>query len=247
MASSSLQFLVEHKDQVVPEVRENGPAKAWTQLQDQLPGLTEAMTRQTFRMYAPVLAALSDEMDVSHITTRYSELKAAGEAFFGELGAWSYEEWHRLNDLYFEGQNKVGPIVWGLTPHGAKLGHYRLSRNEIVLHPSLVSPSDGSAWGIQHLGKRYASDVLLHEMMHQRIHQLSLPTKGYSSHNCQAWCDEVNRISGLMGLDVEARVVRQRRIKGKVQWAPEEGCLSREELAGFPHSVRTEEFYQAAD
>jgi hypothetical protein len=242
MPSPAVEFLVRHKDEVVPEVREHGPAKAWEHLQDQL-AVAEAMTKQTFRMYAPVVAALSDEMDVSHSTTRYSRMREAGVAFFGELGAWAYDEWARLNELYFEDRNEAGPIIWGLTPHGAKLGHYNPERNEIVLHTSLVTPSDGAAWGIRHLGKKYASDVLLHEMMHQRIHQLSLSTRGYSSHNNEAWVNEVNRIAGLMGLEVEARVVRQRRVDGKVKWAPEEGCLSREELAGFPHSVVGEEFY----
>jgi hypothetical protein len=204
------------------------------------------MTKQTFRMYAPVVAALSDEMDVSHSTTRYSRMREAGVAFFGELGAWAYDEWARLNELYFEGRNEAGPIIWGLTPHGKRLGHYQPERNEIVLHTSLVTPSDGTAWGIRHLGKKYASDVLLHEMMHQRIHQLSLPVRGYSNdspHNNQHWVDEVNRIAPLLGLDVKAQLVKQRRIAGKVQWAAEEGYLSRDELARFPHSVRGEEFY----
>jgi hypothetical protein len=63
----------------------------------------------------------------------------------------------------------------------------------------------------------------------------------------QAWVDEVNRIAHLLGLDVHAQVVRQRRVDGKVQWVAEEGCLSRKELSTFPYSVRSKEFYQMAD
>lgn len=241
---SSVSYLIANRQAVVQAVHEHGPRRAWDQLQGYLPDLKEAMSQQTFRMYAPVLVALSEELEASRTTTSYSRQKAAAETFFGELGAWAYDEWQRLNELYFEGQNEVGPIIWGLTPHGKNLGHYRASRNEIVLHPSLVSPSSEQPWRIQNLGKRYASDVLLHEMMHQRIHQLSLATAGYSSHNCQAWCDEVNRIAGLMGLDVRARVVKQRRVDGKVKWMPEDGCLTRDQLAGFPHRVRSADYYQ---
>ncbi len=188
-------------------------------------------------------------MTMKHITVSYDKLKDAAATFFGELGVWAYDTWAELNGQYFMGANEPGPIVWGLTPHGKCLGSYHSNRNQITLHTSLVEPKTGAPWMIDYMGKLFAKDVLLHEMMHQRIHQYglehsSLTAGNYTSHNCGAWVDEVNRISKLMGVDVHAEVVRQKRVDGKVKWYVPDGCLTVKELASFPGCIRKAGHYR---
>jgi hypothetical protein len=37
-------------------------------------------------------------------------LKAEGIEMFGDVGAWAYDEWSRLNEAYFNGENTPGPV-----------------------------------------------------------------------------------------------------------------------------------------
>lgn len=159
-------------------------------------------------------------------------LKSAAQILWPAHGAWAYEEWRRLNELCFDNELSPVGILWGLTPHGRSRGHYRPEDRTITLHLSLVK--DGAL-----LDEHNASDVLLHEMVHQKIAESSKPILGTSSHNCGAWVAEINRISPLLGLDIRAEVVRQKRVNGKVRWSPEVGFLSQRELAEWPHSVRS--------
>jgi hypothetical protein len=187
------------------------------------------------------------EVNMSFLIERYKELKAAGETFFGKFGTWSYETWLELNKTFFDETLKPGPIVWGLTAYGHYLGSYSLGgRNTITLHTSLISPSTSAPWKISYLGKRFASDVLLHEMMHQHLYQKK--PNGYADetdHNNEAWCSEVNRIGELLGLDMpKAKVVKQKRVKGKVVWYVEPGCMSRKDCASFPHPQRPRGYYE---
>ena len=177
----------------------------------------------------------------------YDNLKAAAETFFRKFGTWSYETWSELNQSFFGGELEVGPIVWGLIPYGRYLGSYTLGgMNIITLHTSLVSPSTKAPWKISYLGKKFASDVLLHEMMHQHIFQKKLDGyKDETDHNNEAWCNEVNRVGFLLGLSMpKAKVVKQKRINRKVVWHVEPGCMSRKDCASFPHRQRPEGYYE---
>jgi hypothetical protein len=176
--------------------------------------------------------------------TSYSDLKRAAATFFSELGEWSYDEWKRMNSEFFGNANEPGAILWGLTPYGCGLAYYSFMHNSITMHTSLVYPSTDAPWSIENLGKKYASDVLLHEMMHQYIHQMSLPVTS-DSHNDPSWCAEVNRIGALLGFKnmLRAEVVKQRRVEGKRKWLPKPGCMARKDFAEFPHSQRPDGFY----
>ncbi len=158
-------------------------------------------------------------------------LESAAEILWPSYGAWAYKEWRRLNKLCFAGELSPVRILWGLTPHGRSLGHYRAEDHTITLHLSLVA--NGGLLDEQHV-----SDVILHEMVHERICEIGMPATGTSSHNCESWVSEINRISPLIGLEVRAAVVRQKRIDGKVRWSPEVGFLSQKGLAEWPQSVR---------
>lgn len=159
--------------------------------------------------------------------------RQAAHAFYGELGTWAYDTWAELNTMYFEGRNLPGPITWELTPYGAANGLYWPEQNKIHLHTKFLRTPD-------EVPKEQAYYVLLHEMIHQRIQQLYGDIRnGGTSHNNKHWVAEVNRIAPLMGLDVKATIITQRRVNGirTRDWVIDEGYLSNEQLARFPYSV----------
>lgn len=182
---------------------------------------------------------------VQDVTT---QLKDFAKYCWGEHGTWAYNEWEKHNEKYFKSQLKIAGIVWGLTPHGHLLGYYSHWSNVITLHSSLIEPKSSNPWYLDDnvYGKKYASDILLHEMMHQTIHQNYSPEEqnGKSSHNNPAWVAEVNRISKLLGFNIKASLIKQKRINGKVKWTAEDGCIENRKLSQFPYGLRQAGYYQ---
>jgi len=178
--------------------------------------------------------------------TTFFELKKEGIKKFGEAGAWVYDEWKNLNDIFFHGKNKVGPIVWGLTLQGESLGYYKAAENLIYLHRHLLRPmypTNDLKWNADHMNKNLASDVLLHEMVHQKIYQTG-GWEGETSHNNERFVEEVNRISKLLGLGVKARVLEKKISQGKMKWETNPGYLTKSELFYFPYASRHSSYYR---
>ncbi len=175
---------------------------------------------------------------------RFRELRAASGVLWPIYGLWGYDLWLSHNDSFFDGE--LGPvgIVWGLTPHGHNLASYG-GDGVITLHPSLLLPSTDNPWEIgAKVGRKFTSDVLLHEMVHQKLDQTGAECDGPSSHNNTAWADEIVRISTLLGISgIKAQRVRQRRIGGQVKWAPPDGFLSLRDMAHWPHCTRPAGYY----
>lgn len=175
-------------------------------------------------------------------------LKAAAALIDPGYGVWAYETWEHHNATYFDGILRPCAIQWGLTPYGDSLGYWSGAFERITLHTSLVQPH-GDAWGIGRLlGKKYASDVLLHEMIHQAIKQETGGDGGGTScHNNPCWVAHVNRIAALLDLATKASVVKQKRSNGsKPRWTPEPGCVTLDELSRWPHSARPAGYYEKA-
>jgi hypothetical protein len=175
----------------------------------------------------------------------FAEFKKEGIELFGDVGAWAFDEWKILNETFFEGNNKPGAIYWGLTPQNKSLGYYSVTENLIYLNKNLmrpVYPTNALKWGIRHLNKKLARDVLLHEMIHQRIHQTG-GWAGETSHNNERFVGEVNRIAKLLGMDVKAEVIKQKISAEKTKWHVEPGCLTLKELYDFPYSSRPNNYY----
>lgn len=187
---------------------------------------------------------ITERNPIQEVTPRtFDELRTAGEAFFPGLGAWSYDKWADLNESYYFGKLKPGPILWGLTPHGHRLGSCSHDGNcTITLHTSLFG-SRTDAWGRGSLlGKRFAADVLVHEMLHKFLIQ----SEKSSKHNHDPWCDEIERISPELGLNIKAKPIRQKRVDGKVKWYVEPGHLKRIEIATWPYLIRPKEYYESS-
>lgn len=175
----------------------------------------------------------------------FTELKIKAIKDFGNFGAWVFDEWKQLNDAFFYGENIVGEIIWGSTPQDRSLGYYSPNENLIVLHKTLmrpVYPTTNLKWEPRHLSKRKVSDVLLHEMIHQRVHQTG-GWEGENSHNNEKFVSEVNRIAKLLDIDIKAKVIQRQTIHGKTTLSINSGCLNIEELLNFPYSSRPSNYY----
>jgi hypothetical protein len=105
-----------------------------------------------------------------------------------------------------------------------------------------IYPTTDFKWGIRHLNKRVASDVLLHEMIHQRVNQTG-GWVGETSHNNERFVEEVNRIAGVLGMDIKAKVIKQTTTQNKRIWHIEPGYLTLKELSDFPYSSRDYSYY----
>ena len=91
-----------------------------------------------------------------HATTITRPDRAALDNLWGEAGLWAADTWTRLNADHFDGRLRYDGVVWGLTPHGCKLGYTSNPDGRITLHPALLDPRS-NAWGIwDKLGMRYA-------------------------------------------------------------------------------------------
>jgi hypothetical protein len=140
--------------------------------------------------------------------------------FWREKGLWAYEAFEFMNAAYFAGRLPWPCIVWGLTAHGGCLG-WTCARPEappvITLHPSLMGGTEKhNPWGIDagYLGACFAFDALLHECIHVENCYLQGGSTGPTSHDCDEWLGEVNRIAPLLGLHgVRAAANRVRRVE----------------------------------
>jgi len=175
----------------------------------------------------------------------FLELKAKAVKEFGGFGAWVFDEWKTLNDIFFYGENIVGEIIWGSTPGDRSLGYYSPNENFIVLHKTLMRPfyqTNDLHWNPRHLNKRKVSDVLLHEMIHQRVHQTG-GWIGESCHNNRRFVEEVIRIAKLLGMDIKVKVIQGETVHGKTIPFVEPGCIDLNELSHFPYSSRCRNYY----
>ena len=166
------------------------------------------------------------------------------ENLWDQGGIWASNTWTRLNTEHFGGKLKYHGIVWGLTPHGCRLGHTSPA-GRITLHPALLNPR-GNAWQISgKLGTLFAADVLLHEMCHVDLFAAGVSNDDEGRHhNTQEWADLIMRITPELGLwTVLAAPVKPRRIDGNVVRRPLDGHLSRDQMARWPYSLRLDGYY----
>jgi hypothetical protein len=75
--------------------------------------------------------------------------------------------------------------------------------------------------------------TLLHEMLHASLSWRGLKT----DHNADPWCQEIERMSGILGCPISAKPVRPKRTGKRVARCVMPGHLTRKELARWPHTV----------
>jgi len=202
-----------------------------------------------------LLRAITRNTEFTSKTTALDEIDMAARivahAYFGPKGDWSYESFEYLNRELWQCALPQPLILWVMTAHGRCLGltAHREERPVVTLHPTLLGArcalqtgrKNSDPWQIPNdlLGPAYAWDVLLHELIHVAVENvLGGRGDGTSSHDCDAWVSEVNRIAPLIGLEgvraERSKVVRQ----GKKSVRINEGNVPFAAVATFPHSVR---------
>ncbi|MCC0178045.1 hypothetical protein I4641_13755 [Waterburya agarophytonicola K14] len=188
-------------------------------------------------------------------------LKAASDITDPGYGRWAYELWESHNENYFDGKLEPGAIHWGCPPAGHS-ANYDFTRNIITFSTLMwLRTIDGKAISVGDYRRRIKdkaafSDYLLHEMIHQAIHQrhgkdgesYTIKTKIAQGqvarlyqqeeydvvkiHKCKAWYDEVNRLNSAKFLNVAP---------GKIAKDPNsnyENAMSYDELIRFPYIFR---------
>jgi hypothetical protein len=132
---------------------------------------------------------------------------------WGDLGYSTVRKWVEFNDRYFGGQLRPIPIIITSTkPHGActaMTGHTVIELN--------VSPR-----------LRASNSTLLHEMVHQYLHQ----RREYAKHAGDAWCREIMRITKLIdGREIWCGRTKTHWIGGK---AVRKNCVGADGQASLP-------------
>ena len=111
-----------------------------------------------------------------------------------------YETWEKHNEQYFG--NRLNPIEIKIqiTDFNSAIGIY--GGHIGILYGLFADDHDESKSASC---PEFIEDVILHEMIHQNIHEnpelrkLSLlPKSNTTSHNNRGWINEINRIAGMM-------------------------------------------------
>lgn len=128
------------------------------------------------------------------------------EQCYGLKGTWAYDAFRFINESYFGKRLPYPHILWGLTAHGRCIAWASTARDKsrppiITLHPSLLAATEKpEPWGIpgDWLGPSLVFDTLLHECIHVHIDYNLGGHDGRTSHDCERWIRQVNRIAPLL-------------------------------------------------
>ena len=160
----------------------------------------------------------------------FEQYKTAAELIYPGLGAWTYDTFARLNEIYFQNEIAIIPIQWHLTlPHGHNTG---LACAGALIKLGLYQNKDINLKD----GKPclYGEHVILHEMLH-----IYLQNRGEKAeHNSIPWCREIMRISRQMGLIINAspqRVIKVKNGNGTRCSVRVSSGITRKQLASWPH------------
>lgn len=146
---------------------------------------------------------------------------------YGADGQLMADLWHGFNQQLWGGRLDPAPM-WlpTCTNWGRWIGLYSGNAEHQALSIQVK-------W---QLGAQARADVLLHEMVHQALHEARLCT----AHNAVPWCQEIMRLSQeIWGARIWASPSVPRRVKGKstrVQRPGPDGTesITRKQIAGWP-------------
>lgn len=181
---------------------------------------------KTFPKTAVTLS--SSHPDAKHTATSYTMkeseiLRCAHAITYPDYGN-VYQAYDELNELCFDGSLPTLPIRHGIMPYGRCIGLTSYRDSPLISLAENIMRDD-EKW----------RDVLIHEMLHAAL----MLAKRNPDHNKVPWCEEITRITPLLGLPpIKAEPIRQKRIEGRVTWFTEDGYLTRKALASWPQSIR---------
>lgn len=176
-------------------------------------------------------------------------LKSGHELNQSACAKWAYEKWEQFNRQYFEFSLRPGPIEWGVPPEGHKLGFFDSTRNLILLSVNLVNSKDQEWQSGSLYGERFTADVLLHEMIHQSIHQKHFMEEGFEAleHDQSHWSDEVSRVHKILtGEELHEPFQEQASGPQYLAVAAKNQNPPRSLIARWPYSIRPGGYYEQA-
>lgn len=181
----------------------------------------------------PAAPALVDDIQLleaqrEHLTVQ--QLRQMMGWTYGAEGQLMADLWHGFNEQLWGGRLDPAPM-WlpTCTTWGRWIGLY--SGN--AQHQTLAIQVK---W---QLGVQIRAGVLLHEMVHQHLHE----SRQCTAHNAVPWCGEIMRLTRMVwGQVIWATPAVPRRVNGKstrVQRPGPDGMpsITRKQLAGWPHSL----------
>ena len=183
----------------------------------------------------------------------FDAMRDTAVAYWSDLGAFVYDAYGWENSERFDNRIALPMIQVALTPHGGCIGmtNANVQRPVITIHPSSWGNPD--AWGGIPAGRRYVLDIVIHEMTHVSV-QMTMQdhTEGVgpwkSSHDNPIWCEEVNRMSPLLGINgVKAAPTVRRRADGRMLRRAPDGCTPMSAVSRWPYSVRDPQYYRSED
>jgi hypothetical protein len=174
---------------------------------------------------------------VARSNVSFDDTLLIAERCFGELGRTTVHLWQQYNRDYFGGVLRATPVLYVPTsPYGHWVGCTVRDANIYLMFPRDANDDHYRKWP-------YVRGVLLHEMIHQYLAQLGKDP----AHAGQPWCDEIMRISQLLGRNIWAGKYIVKRVNGKSVRAnelppesTEARILDQAEIARWPYTVGIE-------
>jgi hypothetical protein len=179
---------------------------------------------------------------------RASLVEACSSAYGADCARLMYGMFDAANAYLFAGQLPCPHISWGLHPYGHAVGSARHAAVPAVM----FQPRIYGQWA-------YVLDVLVHELTHVAVNLGDGRGKGSSSHNCEGWVREVNRLAPLLGFEnVRASVTKSTRVavpggalsaRGKLPTRvvkQTDGSVPLAVLSRFPGSMRDASYLAAS-
>jgi hypothetical protein len=174
-------------------------------------------------------------------------------SYHGEKGHFAYRAFEWTNRAVFGGSLPVPLIQFALIAYGhscAKTHPRPPEQPVITIHPSLWT---GPGWDGLIPGPGEVLDAIIHELLHVYVHYVHLPglpkrsrsrskdSFRWSSHDNKTWAELVEQFSPRVpGLELGVRASHRRsaRVDGEVRKITPPDCISLDQLARWPSSLR---------
>ena len=172
-------------------------------------------------------------LDAERSPITFDQLRLMMGWSWGDTGTATADYWHRINQDFFDGALQPCPIWFpAAVPYGRWIGLFTCNKQQESLHIQIAFNQTHSLAAI--------ADVLLHEMVHQRLSEAGRDTR----HNAAPWCNEIMRLTREIweeeiwcspSLPVKNAQGRSRRVQKPSPEGRE--SLSRKAISTWPHSL----------
>jgi hypothetical protein len=186
--------------------------------------------------------------------SRRSALAREAEERYPGAGWMIYQWWREWNEALLGRQMETCAILFETVSNGCRFGRWESQDASIIIDRSLLH-KHGKVWRLYHedLGRKFAQDVLLHQMVHQYIDTVRNAPESPNreptvsqGHDNQQWIAEINRLTETLGLGPRRAAVQETHptdtIIDSAEGPPDP--LSDAERTLWPYLIRENGYYQ---